>query len=323
MPLDHYVSQVHLRQFYSPSLPNLMFAIRKSDLKAFCCNSKSVCRIADGSNNHYLSKDRLIEEFLKNVEPNYNRSLDLIYKDRIDQGCILSIAGFAAYVLACSPAGMRIFSDPLRASLESTTEILDRRGRLSSAPEALGGKSLTELLGNGTVKFTIDPKFPQALGIKSILSWVSVFGNSRWDILHNETDSPFFTSDFPIGLEISRDPRVSNRIIPLAPNLAIRICPDIRLSGSKPDLSFKKFRFQHHRLRRQETIEINKCIVRCAEDLVFYRDNSAWISPFVSKNRNYHVAGLTERIPFGRGFLNLSTQRIVLRSADDQDKRSE
>lgn len=69
MPLDHYVSQVHLRKFYSPTLNDLMFAVRKSDLKHFCCNSKSVCRIEDGSNNEYLRKDRLIEEFLQFVEP--------------------------------------------------------------------------------------------------------------------------------------------------------------------------------------------------------------------------------------------------------------
>lgn len=51
MALDHYVSQVHLRSFYSPALGDLMHATRKSDLKQFCCNSKSVCRIEGGSSN--------------------------------------------------------------------------------------------------------------------------------------------------------------------------------------------------------------------------------------------------------------------------------
>jgi len=238
MPLDHYVSQVHLRHFYSPALNELMFAVRKSDRKTFCCNSKSVCRIEDGSSNAYLRRDRLIEEFLQFV--------------------------------------------------------------------------LTELLEDGTVSFKIDPKFPQALGITSIIGWVSVFGNSRSEILRNEeADTPFFTSDFPVGLERGTDPRGLNRIVPLAPDLAIRICPHIRLSGQPPDLSFKTFKAKQHRLKRREVVEANRCIVRCAEDTVFYRDDFDWVVPFISKHRRYRVEGVTQRIPHGRGFLNVSTQRII------------
>ncbi len=54
MALDHYVSQVHLRQFYSPLLGELMHATKKSDLKSFRCNSKSVCRIEQNSTNRLL-----------------------------------------------------------------------------------------------------------------------------------------------------------------------------------------------------------------------------------------------------------------------------
>ncbi len=312
MPLDHYVSQVHLKNFYSPALVDLMFAIRKSDLKVFQCNSKSVCRIEDGSANEYLRKDRLIEEFLLYVEPKYNASLMKLRNNTIDIEGILSIAGFVAYIMACSPAGMRILSDPLKASLEVTSAILDRKGDLPPAPELLGGKSLTELLADGTVVFKIDPKYPQALGITSIIGWVSVFGNSHWDILRNEiSETPFFTSDFPVGLERSADPRVLNRIVPLAPDIAIRICPDIRLSGEKPDLTFRTFSSKNRKLRHSEIVDTNRCLVRCAEDSIFYRDNADWILPFVSKNRHYRIEGITQKIPQGTGFLNVSTQRIV------------
>ena len=54
MPLDHYVSQVHLKNFYSPKLGELMYAIRKSDLKEFTPNSESVCRIDDGAIGNVL-----------------------------------------------------------------------------------------------------------------------------------------------------------------------------------------------------------------------------------------------------------------------------
>ena len=42
MSLDHFVSQVHLKNFYSPKLGNLMYAMRKNDLKLFTPDAK-VC----------------------------------------------------------------------------------------------------------------------------------------------------------------------------------------------------------------------------------------------------------------------------------------
>jgi hypothetical protein len=75
MPLDHYVSQVHLKKFCSLALGDLMHAIRKTNLKYFTPSSKDVCRIMDGSTNAYLREDRAIEEFLKTIEPNYNAAL--------------------------------------------------------------------------------------------------------------------------------------------------------------------------------------------------------------------------------------------------------
>jgi len=100
MPLDHYVSQVHLKNFYSPDLDGLMYAIRKSDLKSIRTKSQDVCRIEDGSTNAYLKEDRAIEEFLKGVEPRYNASLVKLRQNKIDQECVYCIAGFVAYVVS-------------------------------------------------------------------------------------------------------------------------------------------------------------------------------------------------------------------------------
>ena len=58
-------------------------------------------------------------------------------------------------------------------------------------------------------------------------------------------------------------------------------------------------------------LEINRLIVRCAEDMVFYRDNHEWIGKFVAKNRYYRIEGVTERIPHARDFLNVAQLRIA------------
>src|ERR1017187_5756499 len=89
-------------------LGDRMYATRKSDLKSFTPNSKSVCGINDGSTNAYLKEDRAIEEFLKTIEPKYNEALAKLIGDKIDEQCIYTIGGVVAHVVSCSPAGMRI-----------------------------------------------------------------------------------------------------------------------------------------------------------------------------------------------------------------------
>ena len=315
MALDHYVSQVHLKNFYSPALSGMIYAIRKSDLKRFQTRSQDVCRIEEGSTNAYLTEDRAIEEFLKGVEPGYNASLAKLRENKSDQECISCIAGFAAYIVTCSPAAMRIESGPMKAALESAATFLDKQGMMPKSPRALGEKSISELLADDTVKVTVDPKYPQAVGISNILHYVSVFGNSPWEILRNEDadNNPFFTSDYPAAIETFDLNTPINRIVPLAPDLAVRIMPDIRLSDMQRDLSFAKFRAAPRRLKRAEVLGLNRLIVRCAEDLILYRDDREWVEGFVAKNKRYRIEPVTQKLSTGTGDLLVSTQRIRAR----------
>jgi hypothetical protein len=317
MPLDHYVSQVHLKNFYSPALDGLMYAIRKSDLKTFRCNSQSVCRIEDGSTNAYLINDRAVEDFLLGVEPKYNASVAKLREDKIDNKCIYAIAGFVAYVASSSPAAMRTHAAPLKGMVESEAAILDRQGLIEKSPPSLGGKSISELLADGTVHVTVDPKYPQALGISNIMYHVSIFGNAQWEILRNEdAHSPFFTSDFPVAIEPTADLRVLSKLVPLTPDLAVRITPRIEMSGADLNFSFAKFGRKQRTIGRRETLEINRFLVRCAEDTVFYRDDRSWIKPFVTKNRRHRIETKVSRLPHGTGFAIVSSQRIVSRPTD-------
>ena len=312
MPLDHYIPQVHLRNFYSPVLGDRMYATRKSDLKSFTPNSKSVCRINDGSTNAYLKEDRAIEKFLKTIEPKYNEALAKLIGDKIDEQCIYTIGGFVAYVVSCSPAGMRIQSGPLRSSVETVAAMTEARGLIPPPPKELGGESLVELLGTGAVKVKVDPKFPQAIGISSIHRSLAIFGNFRWDILLNGFNhSPFFTSDFPAAIEETRDRLIINRIVPLAPNLAIRIRPDLTIDKDLADFSFANFHCRRRCISQKQAVEINRLIVRCAEDTVFYRDDSAWVQRFIAKNRHYRVEPSTSTQPTRKGYRLISRLKIV------------
>jgi hypothetical protein len=312
MPLDHYISQVHLKKFYSPVLSDRMYAIRKTDLKIFTPNAKTVCGINDGSTNAYVREDRAIEEFLKTIEPKYNAALDKLIDNKFDKECIYTIAGFVAFVIACSPAGMRITSGPLKSMLESRASRLDAQGIFAPPPSALAGTNLTELLRTGAVEFVVDPKFPQAIGISSILENTVTLGNFKWEILHNNfDDNPFFTSDFPVAIEETDDPRILNRIVPLAPNLALRITPDRTLNKGRSDFAFANFRCRTRNVSLRELVKLNRLIVRCAEDTVFYRDDHPWVQSFITKNRHYRIEPHTHELMTPTGTQLIFTQTVV------------
>jgi len=319
MPLDHFIPQVHLKRFYSCALGDRMYAIRKSDLRAFTPNAKVVCGINDGSTNAYLREHRAIEEFLKTIEPNYNAALEKLAAGKIDAECIYTIAGFVAFVITCPPAGMRIRSGPLKSIVETTAAILEEQGAFPSPPTELGGTTLAELLSSGAVNVTIDPKYPQAIGISSILQHAATFGNFKWEILHNGFDDcPFFTSDFPAAIENSEDPRILNRIVPLAPDLAVRIKPDLAVERAGADFSFANFGYRMCAVSRAEVVRLNRLIVRCAEETIFYRDDRHWVQPFIAKNWRYRIEPYTYELATPTGKVLISTQRVVVSTATDE-----
>lgn len=313
MPLDHYVSQVHLKNFYSQKFKFLMHAIRKTDLKAFRTNAESVCRIEAGSTNFYLQEDsRAVERFLKSIEPKYNLALKKLKTNNIDSECVYVIAGFVAYVFTCSPASMRIQSAPLKNVVEETALIIDSQGELLPLPTEFGSERLPELLNSEKLYVKIDPKYPQAIGITSILELTKAFGNCIWEVLINPfNDTPFFTSDFPVAIEKTEDLRIINKIVPLSPEIAIRIRPNIMIEKDNADFSFSNFRYEIRELSRKEVVSINRLIVRCAESIVFFRDDKEWIAKFIEKNAQFRIEINTCKIPQGKGTLLWSMMEVV------------
>lgn len=284
-----------------------MYAIRKRDLKSFTPDAYSVCRIEAGNSNTYLKETRTIEEILKTVEPGYNSAVEKLQDDSIDRGCIYIIAGFVAYVLTCSPAAMRLQSAPMKHMIEETARALDKMGKIPTPPAELAGGSFTELLNSDQICVEVDPKYPQAVGITSIFSMITTFGNFKWEILLNTIeDSPFFTSDFPVALEQTANWQIQNRIVPLTPSLAIRICPDFEHGHNQVDFSFPRFRRVIRKLTRQEILVINRLLVSCAETTVFFRDSYEWVPEFVKKYADFRL-GIR---PIKTGGLNGFTHEI-------------
>lgn len=320
MARDHFVSQVHLKNFYAPALGGRkMYGFSKSSGKRFPCGSEDVCRIEEGSTNAFLPEPRLVEEFLKSVEPGYNAACTALRAGPILPGHVRVIAGFLSYVMTCSPGGMRLGTEPMNSRLKLEMALMEEAGLLSAPPPelppALREMSIAQLLEEGHLLCETDPKYPQAIGIASLLRLLGFFGNCPWDILLNgHDDTPFFTSDFPVAVEATSDPMVANRVVPLTPRLAIRIHPRRVSPGSLPshrDGSFADFRYRRREISRQEAMAVNRLIVGCAEDLVFSSLDRPWVGGFLERNAQFRLEAETSNLRYEGG--GLSIARIVLR----------
>jgi hypothetical protein len=311
MALDHFVPQVHLRRFLSPALGHRLHAIRKTDGFRFAARTQDVCRIDEGSTNAYLAEPRAIEEFLKSVEPHYNQAVKALGDGSVDDVNVGVLARFVAYVASCSPTAMRLFSEPLRVAVEATTTIMDAAGALPRAPESLEGASVTDLISDGTTRIDIDRKFPQALGIGQILDLVRMLEACDWEILHSPSSAkPFLTSDFPTAIEVFGPARPMNRVVPLSPDLAVRLVPGQTALGRVSGTSERGGR-RHRTASGHEVVEVNRTIVRCAEAIVFFRDDAPWVATLVEANRAYRVAADARRIPAGRGYLLATSMNVA------------
>lgn len=311
MPLDHYISRVHLKNFYSSVLGESMYAIRKSDLRSFKTKAEAVCRISNGSTNNYLSDSRAIEEFLSTIEPRYNFSLNKVLSNEIDNDTIYVLSGFIAYILTCSPTGMRLHSEPLRATIRNTAKIMDSHDCLPISPPSLGGESVSKLLLKDIVGIDIDPKYPQAIGIASIYDLTATIGNFYWEFLiNNLPDTPFFTSDYPIAIEDKKS-IYPNKIIPLSPSIAVRITPNVNIKKEQLDFSFPYVKYKKRQASYSEIRAINRLVVRSAENNIFYSKDLCWIKDFVKKNSNFRVDLTREIRKSSSGLATYYQQKII------------
>ena len=290
MSLDHYVSQVHLRKFYAKSANfQKMFAYRKSDSAVFLCGSKDVCRFKEGSTNLFLTESRFLEEFLMKIEPDYDRACSSIAAGEFTFDDILVIAGFAAFIIGCSPTAMRLGEKQLKSQLDAQIVIMERKGFLNPPPSVFVGKSLTELLASGTLQINVDRKYPQAMGIADIVYMSNSLASFHWDILVNSRSekSPFLSSDFPAAVERSNLNVPANRIIPLRPDLAVRIVPQIRpVSHYNMDSNFS---YRIKQLSPSEVHKVNVDIVRSAENLIFASVKAKWVTQLLKKNAKFRI----------------------------------
>ncbi|MDC0658283.1 DUF4238 domain-containing protein [Leisingera sp. SS27] len=293
MALDHYVSQVHLREFADPKTKKL-FAVSKLDLRDFTPKPKSVCAIRDGNTNEFLKEPRLIEKLLEAIEPNYPYALNELRNRRCNNIVRETIAGFITAVSISSPTFDRLCFDGTHNHLADFAKHLDTKSILPKFPEnsdkRYSGKSITELLDQNLVEFNIDMNMPKAMATTRMINVVKAFLNAPWDILENHTERNFLTSDYPMVHVPTLSRRWSKKFVPLAPDIGIVVySPRVSIWDGPVEVA-------HVEVSSSSKIsELNRFAVFAAEDLVFADRPSPFLRKFVAKHRQMQLVNDSKR----------------------------
>ncbi len=166
---DHYVSRTYLKHFLNDS--NKVWVYDKQGLEIRERGRAEICWSANGSSTPYLSKDRIVEEYLKIFDNSCNNAIEILSSQKIINLNEYSeakyiISGYVAFLRFGTPAAIRAGAKSLEPTLYASLEILNRQGLLPKPP-----KDIEHLLNDFRkhFKFEIDEKFPQALGINAMV----------------------------------------------------------------------------------------------------------------------------------------------------------
>jgi hypothetical protein len=99
-------------------------------------------------------------------------------------------------------------------------------------------------------------------------------------------------------------------VVPLATDLAIRIIPDPKRARETPDLTFSNLTYMRRGQKRQAVIAVNRTVIQCAEEMVFFRDDYEWVQRFIAKNRLYRLESVNKKVRMRGVEVLLPMQRI-------------
>lgn len=288
MARDHFVSQVHLKQFIDPNDGRRTNAVRKSDLKVFSPRPKDVCAVENGNSNPYLVEERLIERLLAEIEPAYEPNLQKIRNGCVDGRVREVFGGFAAAVMISAPTFRRLARPAITRALIEHAKRLHEAEPFPPFPisgnSKYDGKSLPELIESGLIKFNVDMQMPQAMVAAKLGNLVNIFTNCDWEILQLSGEGRLLTSDFPFALLDSVHRDRCSRFMPLSVDLGIVF--HNALSGRSEKFGgIQKFEVSS----KSKVAYLNRSIVKSAEDVVFCSTNDSWFRSLVHKYRNFRL----------------------------------
>ena len=307
MDKDHYVAQTYLKHFKAKGISKRVNAIRKSDLKILeGVHVKEICQLANWSYSPYhQSNPRFAEDYLKIFEPQWNECIKTLKKDTFNLKTKNYMAGYLAFLRACTPKAVRMSEKNLQEIVGITYKFISQHELNKKSEYA---DTIRKIESSGGITINIDQEYSKGMTFRGVVDLAEKYLGFEWSFLFNQTQTPFLTSDNPVCIE-RLTAKYSKFYIPLTPNIGLIIHPD----WSKDNDGEERQKLDEFCNIEEDGVHIlNELLVKNAEDMViFNHSNYDWVLDLVKKYRYWRVENRATKIPTGDGYLLITQEMVV------------
>lgn len=308
MSKDHYVAQTYLKHFIDPKLGNLLHAYDKEKLNYFTPRTEDICYAEGWDTNPYFEDNKLIDKYLKVVEPKWNHAVKDIVCIPHSENTKYVMAMYIAYLTSCTPTAVRNVNYATSEMFSSSTRIIAKQALETpkNFPEIPHKPDILEkIISSGGFAVNVDPKHTHAEAMKHLTNLAWHFYKSPWMILHNKTDNLFLTSDFPVAYYYPK-PRsqIPYRYIPISPHFAILIKPSLNKADRKAPLEIDEYpntKVDISYIKPEFSKILNKLTIQGAEKFIISAYDEPWIMSIVKKYKDWKMDSGTVRLPHENG----------------------
>ncbi len=312
---DHYVSQTYLGNFTNSD--GYLIPYYKADYSILGSPKlpKSVCYEIDGDSNKYFDDPRILDSYLPQFENPWERNVEALREHVLDDVIKYQIAGYVAFLRACTPTAKRIGQVMTKAVVQPAFDKMTKRDfEEEHPPEDEEKKNIIgSLIEQKGIRTEIDRQFPHAFAISSLIQSTARHFYGSWLILINGSERPFATSDNPaVPYYHMNDHSRASIYVPVAPDIAILIDADI---DDKP-IEFPLKRgvssgFDRFAVPKPEYIEVfNDLIIKAAEQRIFLNRVESWLETKVHEFKDWRLEVVVDELPHQGGTLVVTKQLV-------------
>lgn len=302
---DHYVSKTYLKNFTFEK--NKLHTYRKQNGEHFTPVCENICCQKDGDILYWLEgeeklwlrkKLQLIETQWPNVIENLQNSLIGIRQKWI-------ICQYLAMLEAINPANLENKQEMASTLLKNLFRHWKESNLLPPLPQNCNINVLEDI--------KIDEDFVKFFSVKETPPLAANFFQSPWELLLNNTNVKFLTSDNPLAVyypNFAHTGHICARYFPLTPEMAVLITPDPHIPLCKAELkvTLSSLAKDHtlpviKQVFETEIKKFNQLIIKCSNRYVFSQTDHPGLSEEINQLKNYRMQLNTRVVPLGKASL--------------------
>jgi len=285
---DHFVSQTYLSAFTNTDGYLIPYYKANHVILGSPKLPKSVCYEVDGDSNEYFGNPRVLDSYLPQFENHWKYNVELLRQHILDDIAKYQMAGYIAFLRACTPTAKRLGQATVKAVVQPLIERMSEQYFMEHPPEDEETKKMIgQPIEQKRIRTEIDRQFPHALGIDALIGLTARYFYGTWLVLINRSEMPFVTGDNPaVPYYHTNSQAKANTYVPVAPDIALLIEAGLDEKPIAFPLKGESFSpSDRFAVVKTQYVEVfNDLVIKAAEQRVFSNNVYGWLE---SKVREY------------------------------------